>query len=89
MKLHHTGKLHCPACKQLCDTHASGSPGEDRAPQDGDPTLCGYCYAVLRFTDGAKRLKVLTEDEFEALDPFTRHELITVAALLQQRSRMQ
>lgn len=54
----HLDAQKCPSCEKTLEVVTSLSKG----PKPGDPTLCWYCGAILRFQAGL-RLKVLTSWE--------------------------
>lgn len=69
----------CPKCRAKLDG-ASGIDYEDR-PEDGDVSVCVYCYALLVYTPELD-LRQLTLDEYTALSEDVKDTLANAQAML-------
>ncbi len=61
----------CPACGTLVTRHSTLDDNKPCAPKPGDLSVCIRCTAFLTF-DERLALRLLTTDEFNALDLDTR-----------------
>lgn len=79
--LHHShdvGCVSCPVCGRVLEmaTSFASKPGEEaKGPEDGCLNVCAGCTTYLIFTDGATKLRRLTDEEFAALDDEGRNTL--------------
>jgi hypothetical protein len=78
--IYETSEQRCPLCRALLNRLGETNVG--RGPRPGDNTVCAYCFAVLRVTDGA--LRVLTPHEHETLTPAERLDIARVQFMLAQ-----
>lgn len=73
------GKVPNPACpcprRIVLDGVTVVSPDGVTVPQEGQPTICGYCSRILRFQDQGTKLVEADEDEvlaaFKAQEDYT------------------
>ena len=66
----------CPSCAKVLDASAGGG-----TPEAGDVTVCGYCGTPLCF-DLALRLRPLTTQELEQLEPELQDQLVQIAQVV-------
>ncbi|WP_395753360.1 hypothetical protein [Prosthecobacter sp.] len=70
----------CPCCYAALEA-ATGITDTNALPQPGDVTLCMYCGAKLKF-DAVMKMVPLSADQFQKLDPQTRHQLNVSSRLI-------
>lgn len=72
MKTTRTPKSDCPYCG---DTMDAATSREGATPKPDDLSLCWKCGGFLRFAEDLT-LRPLSEEEFDALGPQNREELL-------------
>lgn len=73
-----------PCCGRKLDGHTAAD-GSDEQPRQGDVSVCAYCGSWLTYDHGP-RLRLMTQEEIDALDEETTSELWR-ATTLAERAR--
>lgn len=82
--IHRHAPLNCPKCGYLLTASHGITDEEEKAPEDGDTSMCVQCGSINVYTDAVTGLRTATADErAEAL----RHREVQAAVLMHMRMR--